>query len=50
MFKNFFNFNIATLIKIRLHLGHKNSDLNSQITSYIYGTRHQINIFNVDKF
>lgn len=50
MFKNFFNFNIANLIKIRLHLGHKNSDLNPRVTSYIYGTRHQIDIFNVNNF
>lgn len=49
MFKNFFNFNIINLIKIRLHLGHKNNDLNARITSYIYGTRHHINIFNLDK-
>lgn len=50
MFKNFFNFNIINLIKIRLHLGHKNIDLNSRITSYIYGTRHNINIFDLEKF
>lgn len=49
MYKNFYNFNINSLIKIRLHLGHKNSNLNSKLTSYIYGTRHNINIYNLDK-
>lgn len=49
MYKNFYNFNINSLIKIRLHLGHKNNSLNSKLTSYIYGTRHNINIYNLDK-
>lgn len=49
MYKNFYNFNINSLIKIRLHLGHKNSNLNTKLTSYIYGTRHNINIYNLDK-
>jgi small subunit ribosomal protein S2 len=50
MFKNFFNFNITNLIKIRLHLGHKNNTLEPRLTSYIYGTRHSIDIFNLNKF
>lgn len=50
MFKNFFNFNITNLIKIRLHLGHKNNNLEPRLTSYIYGTRHSIDIFNLNKF
>ena len=49
MYKNFYNFNINNLIKIRLHLGHKDNKLNLQLTSYIYGTRHNINIYNLDK-
>jgi small subunit ribosomal protein S2 len=49
MYKNFYNFNINSLIKIRLHLGHKQNNLNSKLTSYIYGTRHNINIYNLDK-
>jgi len=49
MYKNFYNFNINSLIKIRLHLGHKQNALNSKLTSYIYGTRHNINIYNLDK-
>ena len=48
MYKNFYNFNIINLIKIRLHLGHKDETLNFYLTSYIYGTRHNINIYNLD--
>lgn len=50
MYKHFYNFNINNLMKIRLHLGHKNDTLNLMLTSYIYGTRHNINIYNLDKF
>lgn len=49
MYKQFYNFNLKNLIKIRLHLGHKNENLNTNLTSYIYGTRHNINIYNLDK-
>ena len=49
MYKSFFKFNILNLMKIRLHLGHKNNDLNLNITSYLYGTRHNINIYNIEK-
>lgn len=49
MYKNYYNFNITTLIKIRLHLGHKEENLNFFLTSYIYGTRHNINIFDLNK-
>lgn len=49
MFKTYYNFNLITLIKIRLHLGHKNENLNFFLTSYIYGTRHNINVFDIDK-
>jgi ribosomal protein S2 len=48
MYKNFYNFNLKNLIKIRLHIGHKDETLNSQLTSYIYGTRHNINIYNLE--
>lgn len=47
--KKLHNLNINYLIKIRSHLGHKTNSLNSKISSYIYGTRHNINIYNVDK-
>lgn len=50
MYKQFYNFNINNLMKIRLHLGHKNDTLNLMLTSYMYGTRHNINIYNLDKF
>jgi small subunit ribosomal protein S2 len=49
MYKNFHNFNINKLIKMRLHLGHHSNTLNSNLTSYIYGTRHNINIYNLNK-
>lgn len=48
MYKQFYNFNLKNLIKIRLHLGHKDDQLNLKLTSYIYGTRHNINIYNID--
>ena len=49
MYKNFYNFNITLLLKNRLHIGHKDSKLNTQLTSYIYGTRHNINIYDLEK-
>ena len=49
MYKNFYNFNVKNLLKIRLHLGHKNSILNTNLSSHIFGTRHQINIYDLDK-
>lgn len=49
MYKHFYNFNIDSLIKIRLHLGHRDEHLNFKITPYLYGTRHNINIYNLDK-
>ncbi len=49
MYKSFYNFNINNLMKIRLHLGHKDDKLNLNLTSYMYGTRHNINIYNLDK-
>ena len=49
MYKNFYNFNIKNLLKIRLHIGHKNNVLNTQLTSHIFGTRHNINIYDLDK-
>jgi ribosomal protein S2 len=48
MYKTFYKFNILNLIKLRLHLGHKNENLNLKLTGYLYGTRHQINIYNLD--
>jgi ribosomal protein S2 len=49
MYKNFYNFNLQNLLKIRLHLGHKDDQLNLKLTSYLYGTRHNINIYDLDK-
>lgn len=49
MYKKFYKFNIKTLLKIRLHLGHKDSSLDLNLTSYIYGTRHNISIYCLDK-
>ena len=49
MYKNFHNFNVNKLIKMRLHLGHHDNTLDSNLTSYIYGTRHNINIYNLNK-
>ena len=36
-------------MKIRLHLGHKDENLNLNISAYLYGTRHNINIYNFEK-
>lgn len=49
MYKNFYNFNISLLLKNRLHLGHKDNKLNVNLTSYLYGIRHNINIYDLDK-
>lgn len=49
MYKNFYNFNLKHLLKIRLHLGHQNSQLNINLTAYLLGTRHNINVYNLDK-
>ena len=49
MQKKLHNLNINYLIKIRSHLGHKTNNLNSKLSSYIYGTRHNINIYDVEK-
>lgn len=45
------NINITTLqlFKARLHLGHKNNKLNIKMLPYLYGTRHNINIFNLER-
>ena len=49
MYKKLYKFSLEYLIKIRSHIGHNNVDLNSKINPYIYGTRHNINIFNINK-
>lgn len=35
---------------MRLHLGHRDDLLNMKLTPYLYGTRHNINIYNLEKF
>jgi ribosomal protein S2 len=49
MFKKLYKFNLEYLVKIRAHLGHKNKNLNPKMNSYLYGTRHNINIFDINK-
>jgi ribosomal protein S2 len=49
MYKKLHNLSLKHLIKIRSHLGHKNNILNTKINPYIYGTRHNINIFDIEK-
>lgn len=49
MYKNLENLNLDNLIKTRLHLGHKSNKLNSKLNTYIYGTRHNISIFDIEK-
>lgn len=48
MYNQIYSFNINHLIKIRLHLGHREKTLNSKLTPYLYGIRHNIPIFNLD--
>jgi len=50
MYNFFYTFNIKTFLKIRLHLGHNVNLLNTQMSSYIYGFRHNINIYNLHLF
>lgn len=49
MYKKLYNLSWNHLLKIRSHLGHKNDKLNVKLNSYIYGTRHNINIFDIEK-
>ena len=49
MYNKLYKLNLEYLIKIRSHLGHNNVDLNTKINPYIYGIRHDNNIFNVNK-
>jgi len=49
MFKSIYKWNINYLIKIRTHLGHLNKYSNKNINSFLYGTRHNINIFDLNK-
>lgn len=48
-YKNIVNLTIKDLLEARLHLGHKNNKLNIKLLPYIFGVRHNINIFNLDK-
>lgn len=49
MYKKFYQFNFKKLLKLRLHLGHKDECLDLNLTSYIYGTRYNISIYNLEK-
>ena len=49
MYKALYNINEQNLIKIRSHLGHNTKKLNNKINPYIYGTRHNINIYDIKK-
>ena len=49
MYKKLYNLSWDHLLEMRSHLGHKNNKLNVKLNSYIYGTRHNINIFNIEK-
>ena len=49
MYKQLYKINEQSLIKIRSHIGHKNEKLNNKINPYLYGTRHNINIFDIKK-
>jgi len=48
MYKDLIKLNLDHLIKIRLHIGHKSDDLNNKINPYLYGTRHNINIYDIN--
>jgi len=47
--RNLINLTINQLFKVRLHLGHKNNKLNLKMLAFMQGTRHDINIFNLEK-
>lgn len=49
MYKKLHNLSLKHLIKIRSHLGHKHNNLNSKVNSYIYGVRHNVDIFDIEK-
>ncbi len=49
MYKALYNINEQNLIKIRSHLGHNTGKLNNKINPYLYGTRHNINIYDIKK-
>ena len=49
MYKKLYNLSWNHLLKVRSHLGHKNNKLNTKLNSYIYGTRHNVNIFDIEK-
>ena len=47
MYRTFYNFNILTLLKNRLQLGHHENSLNLNLSSHLFGIRHNIAIFNI---
>tara|TARA_B100001142_G_scaffold300436_1_gene325211 strand:+ start:33977 stop:34729 length:753 start_codon:yes stop_codon:yes gene_type:complete len=46
-YKNIINLTTTQLFKARLHLGHRNNTLNLKMLVYLLGTRHNVNIFNL---
>lgn len=49
MYKNLYNISIEYFLKIRLHIGHKQNKLNTKMNPYIFGIRHNISIFDIEK-
>ena len=49
MYKKLYNVSWDHLLKIRSHIGHKNNKLNTKLNSYIYGTRHNVDVFDIEK-
>lgn len=49
MYKKLNNLTLENLIKTRIHLGHKTNKLNPKLNSYVYGNRHNITIFDIEK-
>lgn len=47
--KHIINLTTQQLFKARLHLGHKNNTLNIKMLPYLFGSRHGISIFNLEK-
>lgn len=48
-YNNIINININQLLKARLHLGHHKNKLNLKTLVFLMGTRHNINIFNLQQ-
>lgn len=49
MYNTLYNINIQHFIKIRLHIGNQENKLDLKNTSYLYGYRHNISIYSIEK-